>query len=153
MKPSFTKRFEAFIMPDMNYGCWLWTGTMNSDGYGNFGVKASCHAKAHRVSYEIYKGKIPPGLIVRHKCDNPSCVNPDHLELGTHADNSSDRSKRNRTALGAKNGKSVLKPEQVYSIRSLASVGMSERVIAREIGVHRGTVNAVLSGRTWAHLH
>jgi len=78
-------------------GCWIWTGASDSKGYGRMasGFKKS-PLKAYRVSYELFVGIIPDGLVVRHKCDVTSCVNPNHLEVGTQKDNMQDASKRGR---------------------------------------------------------
>jgi hypothetical protein len=143
-------RFEKFVSPEPNSGCHLWMGTVDDCGYGLFGVGGSGNSRrAHRVAYEIYRGAIPHGMIVRHKCDNPGCVNPDHLIVGTHRQNSQDRAVRNRTARGLINGKAVLTPETVRLIRQSS---LSERKIARQLDVSRGTVSAVRSGRTWGHV-
>ena len=144
------ERFERFVSPEPNTGCWLWTGAHDASGYGHFGVASSTPNRAHRVAYRLYCGEIPPGAIVRHKCDTPACVNPNHLLLGSSADNASDRSERGRTAVGERNGKSKLTPELVRKIRGMTN--LSERAIAAQIGVHRGAVSAVLSGRTWGHV-
>lgn len=76
-------------------GCWEWTANALKSGYGRFKLDGK-QMYAHRVAYELMVGLIPPGVKVRHKCDNPPCVNPDHLELGTHADNMRDRDERGR---------------------------------------------------------
>lgn len=90
---SFEERFEAnFEKAD---GCWEWTGTRVEFGYGQI-IRDGRRLRAHRVAYEIAYGPIPDGLVVRHKCDNPPCVRPDHLELGTRADNNQDRENRGR---------------------------------------------------------
>ena len=85
-------------------GCWIWMGCVDKLGYGRM---SSCFGKppfkAYRVSYELFVGKIPDGLLVRHKCDTPSCVNPNHLEVGTQKDNVNDASLRGRL-----NAKSLL---------------------------------------------
>lgn len=85
---------------DVRDGCWSWRAARNPKGYGVF----SCEGRtvsAHRFSYELYNGPIPSGMVVRHKCDNPPCVNPDHLELGTQADNERDKINRGRYRNGA----------------------------------------------------
>jgi hypothetical protein len=84
--------FERKILKQPN-GCWLWNGALNKDGYGVFGIKAE---GAHRASYKMYKGEIPKGILVCHKCDIPRCVNPDHLFLGTQLDNIRDAQSKNR---------------------------------------------------------
>jgi hypothetical protein len=138
------------ISPEPNSGCWLWTAAVDQFGYGLFGVGGSGkNTRAHRWAYEYYKGKIPPKMKACHTCDVPSCVNPDHLFIGTDADNIRDRNKKNRTAKGVKIGNSVIKPEQVSLIRSSA---LSERSLAKELKVSRGTINAIRSGRTWSHI-
>jgi hypothetical protein len=92
-------RLAAFVQarhtPEPNCGCWLWTGHVNRAGYGVID-RGGRKLGAHRVSYEMNKGQIPHGLVVRHTCDVPSCVNPDHLLIGTQADNIQDAVKRNR---------------------------------------------------------
>jgi len=83
------ERFERFIVKDIS-NCWVWNGSVNLNGYGQFRV-AQKIMLAHRASYELYKSEIIPGLIVRHKCLSKKCVNPEHLELGTYTDNARDR--------------------------------------------------------------
>lgn len=148
-----SERFSMFmdkVSPEPNSGCWLWAGSSNADGYGHFGVGGSGKVrKAHRVSYEHHHGEIPPGMLVCHKCDNPACVNPEHLFLGTPRENSEDRDHKGRQALGIENGKAVLNDALVKYIRETP---LSERVIANQLGVSRGTVNAVRSRRTWNHV-
>jgi len=143
-------RFEAKCCPEPNSGCWLWDGSTKKDGYGQFGIGGSGKTRsAHRVSYELYKGPIPNGYFVCHKCDNPACVNPDHLFVGTPGENTADRDAKGRTALGEKNGKSKLTEQQVKLIRES---NLSERKIAAMLGFHRGTINAVRRGKTWSHV-
>lgn len=139
------ERFHSRVVV-MSSGCWSWSGARNKQGYGHIGIAASKNAKAHRVSYEIHFGKIPNGALVCHSCDNPWCVNPMHLFLGSHQVNMADRGEKGRTATGERNGKSKITREIAAYIKQSA---LSERVIALELGVHRGTVNAVRSGKTW----
>ena len=152
VRKPLAERFEAFVMRDPNSGCWLWTGFCNPEGYGYIGVEPSIPRKAHRVSYELHKGPIPSGMLVRHKCDVPWCVNPDHLELGTDAENMRDRDVRKRTAVGKRNGKSKLTPEQAAEIKIGISTGKTDRWLSNIYGVAHGTIYAIRHGRTWAHI-
>lgn len=92
--------FETRVAPDLNSGCWLWAGCLNQDGYGRVGMKRAGRVKmvaAHRLSYEAFHGPIDAGLWVLHKCDTPTCVNPNHLFLGDVKDNMADCSRKGRT--------------------------------------------------------
>lgn len=148
-RPSEIDRFLDKVSPEPNSGCWIWTATVNQDGCGHFGIGPAKCEKAHRASYRIFKGEIPTGLIVCHKCDAPSCVNPDHLFLGTSQDNMDDAKSKGRMALGERSGVARLTEDAVRFIRTSP---LSQRQLAKVLGVHRGTVDAVLSGRTWAHV-
>jgi hypothetical protein len=91
------ERIERLSMPEPNTGCWLFIGSLGSNGYGKLkGVRARTTIMAHRYSWEAHNGPIPRGLFVLHRCDQPSCVNPDHLFLGTHVDNMTDMVKKGR---------------------------------------------------------
>jgi hypothetical protein len=93
------ERFMAKVSPEPTSGCWLWTGALGMDGYG---IRVHLHGeerkprRAHRASWEIFRGPIPDGLWVLHRCDNPPCVNPDHLFLGTQTDNIRDAVRKGR---------------------------------------------------------
>jgi hypothetical protein len=138
------------VSPEPNSGCWIWTGTANKDGYGQFGIGPSRSEKAHRSSYRIFKGEMPGKKLVCHKCDVPSCVNPDHLFLGSALDNTTDAKNKGRMAFGTRSGVARLTEEDVRFIRR--SAGVAARIIAEKIGVSRGTVEAVRDGRTWTHV-
>lgn len=99
MKPNLMENAKAIIlsrsMPEPNSGCWLWITGVNKRGYGVLTICQKQHG-AHRVSYQAFKGQIPDGLVVMHKCDTPSCVNPDHLSTGTVLDNNKDAASKRR---------------------------------------------------------
>lgn len=77
-------------------GCWEWKLVRNSQGYGNTTVGSSIRGGAHRISYAVFNGPVPQGMVVMHLCDNPPCINPDHLKLGTHEENVKDCHKKGR---------------------------------------------------------
>ena len=129
-------------------GCLVWTGRTNC-GYGTFGTKL----RAHRVAWELANGRpVPPGLMVRHKCDNPPCIEPTHLEIGTAADNSRDAVERGRTARGARNPQTVLSEDKVQMIRWLRRRGWKRSLVARAFGVDKTTVRGMEQGDAWRYL-
>lgn len=132
-------------------GCWEWTGVIIPDGYGQVGCR---HKKTHRVAYELMVGPIPDGLCVLHRCDNPPCVNPDHLFLGTVADNNADRDAkgRHRALQGSANGSAKLDERRVCEIREMLRNGVRGVDIAREFGVSPSAVSLIATGRRWDHL-
>lgn len=92
-------RLMSFVSPEPNTGCWLWTGIMTRDGYGKLVTDRGdtrTNSRAHRLSYELFHGPIPNGLVVCHHCDTPLCVNPQHLFIGTVGDNVRDAVKKRR---------------------------------------------------------
>jgi hypothetical protein len=97
------ERFDERWTPEPNTGCFLWHGTRQRGGYGFFKA-LGVYARAHRFSYERANGKIPDGFVVCHRCDTPECVNPDHLWIGTSAENTRDRDRKGRTARGDRSG-------------------------------------------------
>ena len=98
-----TARFWAKVNKDGPNGCWVWTASTTPFGYGKFGIHGQSPALAHRYSYELAYGRIPDGMKVLHGCDNPSCVNPAHLFLGTQADNLADMYAKGRWKPGKPN--------------------------------------------------
>lgn len=131
--------------------CWLWSGTLDRDGYGRFGLNNRQPA-AHRISWQLHKGEIPAGLNVCHHCDTPACVNPDHLFLGTQKDNLSDCARKGRTALGEKQGRSKLRVPDVLEIRRMGAVGIPQRTIASQFNVSQSSVSDIVSRRKWPHV-
>jgi len=141
------ERFWAKVIVRGASECWEWFANKNNKGYGMFCVSTAVGKKlAHRVSYEMKFGRIPKGLIVRHKCDNPACVNPAHLELGTMKDNARDCSERERT------GKTKLTNEDAAEIRRRYIAGESRTSIAKAFGVGDPLAQDIIYGRSWTHL-
>lgn len=148
---SLPDRFAAFVEVAPSDECIVWPQeSCFTSGYGLIRYQGK-NLRAHRVSYEIHKGEIPPGMLVRHKCDNPPCVNPDHLEAGTHADNMRDKSDRNRAAVGERSGLSKLTEAQVLEIRELAK-GHTHTSISLEYGVTSANIDAIVKRKTWRHI-
>lgn len=130
-------------------GCWEWTGAKRR-GYGLFACGGKSQT-AHRVSYEVYHGGIPAGMVVRHTCDNPACINPGHLLIGTVAENVGDRELRGRRNVkGEQIGTSKLTKDQVFEI--LASP-LSNVELADKYGVHKTNIWAIRAGKSWKHLN
>jgi hypothetical protein len=141
-------RFESFIHYEPNSGCWLWDGS-NTRGYATFRLAGSSTGRAARISYERTYGPISINLQIRHKCDTPACVNPDHLIPGTAGDNAQDKIDRHRVLRGTKNPVSKLSDEQVLAIRSDAR---PYPVMAREHGVSTATICNVRKRKVWRHV-
>ncbi len=114
--------------------------------------KPTRYVVAHRISYELNCGEIPAGMVVCHKCDNPPCVRPDHLFLGTRQDNIEDMRRKGRAARGTKHFRAKLDPDKVRDIRRRHKDGEAVKLIAKSLGVRPGTVYAVIDGKTWAHV-
>ncbi len=125
---------------DKSGECWLWLGGRNKYGYGIFFKPGEQRVRAHRYAYERVHGPIPAGLVVLHTCDNPACVNPAHLQVGTRDDNNKDSVLKKRNAFGIKNGHTILTAEQVSAIRADLR---SQAEIARELGVNQSTVSRI----------
>lgn len=129
------------------WGCWEWVGAKTPKGYGWFGLTHRKSVMAHRMSYSLFHGSIPDNKIVLHLCDNPGCVNPVHLELGTHLDNARDRDSKRRNCYGARHHNVKLTDQDVITIRCRWQNGDSCPAIAKGYGVARRTVWAIATGR------
>lgn len=137
---------ETFwMMIRRNGGCLEFTGGKSDKGYGKLNFNGRTQ-RAHRVSWELTNGPIPDGMFVCHDCDNPPCINPMHLFLGTAVENSRDMVDKHRQASGHRNGRSVLTPEQVMEIRSNPKIPAAR--LARKYGVHHSSVKNVRKGKS-----
>lgn len=148
------ERFWAKVSPEPNTGCWLWMAADNGVGYGVFASVPPRMAYAHRFAWELATGPIPDGMEVCHRCDQPSCVNPEHLFLGTHAENMADRDRKGRTrggeAAGERNPNAKLRLSDVVSIRGRHAAGETCRGLAVEFGVTEGAIRLAVKGLTWS---
>lgn len=136
--------------------CWIWTGSKSRKGYG--GIRESEGRRllrAHRVSWAIHHGPVNDEDCVLHHCDNPACVRPDHLWIGTYKDNAVDAARKGRSPLmqhpesarrGERHHMAVLTDSQVAELRALHVAGHAKRSLARKFGVSRGCVCGILRG-------
>ena len=161
------------IQPHMQTPCWIWTAYKNKDGYGRFGVGDKI-LSAHRVVWTfthcpIPNDNSPHGICVLHRCDLTSCVNPDHLFIGTQTDNIRDRESKGRgnhtcgekhhmrihpeKAQGEANGRAKLTIEQIIDIRTIyAAGGTTQRHLATLFGMSEPTINQIIRRKKWAHV-
>lgn len=132
--------------------CMVFTGTTLKNGYGQIrsGFKKMY---AHRLAYELYKGKIPTGKVVRHTCDNPPCCNPDHLILGTYLDNNRDSIERGRDSRGTKVKSAKLNDDLVREIRKKYSTGKyTQKQLSVEYGITPANIGRVVNNKSWTHV-
>lgn len=130
--------------------CWPWTGCRTPKGYGLAGFTSGT-VGAHRLSYRMHKGEIPPGMVVCHRCDNPPCCNPNHLFLGTHRDNVLDKIAKGRdnSPNGSRHWNSKLTEAQAFAIYNDPR---TQREIVADYGISRGTVSQIKNGQGWRHV-
>jgi DNA-binding XRE family transcriptional regulator len=173
--PDWGDRFWRHVHPEALSGCWLWHGYAHGSlGHGRVTINKR-RVMAHRYAYEQAFGAIPDGLCVCHRCDVPACVNPDHLWLGTPAENTADMVAKGRQAkgdrassrlhrhlrprgerlsrklAGERNASAVLTIEQVLSIREeYAAGGVSQSQLGAKYGVARGTIASITQGKSWS---
>lgn len=140
---------------DMSAECWVWTGSRMPKGYGQL-RRAGGTYTAHRFSWTLAHGPIPAGLMVLHHCDNPPCVRPDHLFLGTAKDNTTDMRSKGRARGGSSKGEAHpmarVTEADVLWIRAEAANGMPIAEIARRVGLTRSPVDAIVRRSSWRHV-
>lgn len=150
---SVKERLETGMEVDENTGCHIWIRGKDPDGYGRLKSRNKTD-RAHRLSYETYVGEIPKGLMVLHKCDNPSCINPSHLFLGDQRENIGDMLRKGRSnyAKGEKSGSAKLKESDIIRIVSCFVRNVSDRKIAKDFQTTRANVQSIRKGKTWGWL-
>ena len=150
MSKRIEERFWKKVDKSTLSGCWEWMAYKLPQGYGRFRVAGRMQL-AHRVSYELTHGPIPDGMFVCHRCDNRGCVNPDHLFLGTQADNLRDMREKGRAApvVGEAHGAARLTEADVLAIRADTR---TQAAIAADYGVTQPLVNKIKRRKTWAHV-
>lgn len=159
MKDIIRQRFYAKVRKTDN--CWLWIGAKQTPrrsqpiGYGVMVVRSSPRQAvlAHRLSWELHRGPIPRDKCVLHHCDNPPCVNPDHLFLGTQIENIEDCTSKGRKQKGEQHVRAVLKEVEVVQIKRRIRNGDSVCDIASDYGRPHGTIWAISVGRSWRHIN
>jgi hypothetical protein len=150
-KSYCSRRCYFLANAEQGDGCWIWKGYKRPGGYGEayFGSKPNRErVLAHRLAWEVEFGD-PGDMVVCHHCDNPSCVNPRHLFLGTRADNNADRNAKDRQAKGERNGPAKLTEAQVVEIRADPR---THREVALQYGVKETAIGSIRLRKTWSHV-
>lgn len=152
-------RIMAKVIIDKKTSCWNFVGSLNRGGYGQVEVMGGKNVTVHRFMYEHFKDKVPEGLLVCHSCDNKKCCNPEHLWVGTCADNSKDMCRKGRSASGEKQGSCRLTVENVKLIRKIytkygkptvhKNSWCTHQFLADEFGVALATICQVIGRMTW----
>lgn len=143
---------DAYLMRRVSVkqetNCWEWQLSKVKGGYGKASLRGA-NLMAHRAVWESRRGQIPDGMILCHSCDNPACVNPEHLFLGTHSDNSADMVSKGRQAKGEKIFLAYLTEEVVREVRNESGTYAE---IAKRLGLKPGNVRLIRRGDTWKHV-
>jgi hypothetical protein len=150
--PEFARFFSHVEISD-RADCWEWTGNKPDGRYGHFSVSGKA-IKAHRWIYAALCGPVADGVVIRHKCDNPCCVNPSHLTAGTPADNVHDMHDRGRNAdrRGEKHPLAKLTADDVIELRRLKAMGLTNRAIADKFGISVQQAGKIARRENWRHV-
>jgi hypothetical protein len=151
MHPNNIEILHKKSIVDPETGCRIWLGPKDKNGYGKTTYYCK-HIRVHRLVYELLISDIPKGLLIRHSCHNPSCINIDHLSLGTEQDNRDDCVNADRHAKGVKNGCSKLKDTDIIAIKKLNTEGISYQKLAIKFGVSKSAIWQIITGRSWRHV-
>jgi len=154
---NLRERFERKIAKIPFHPCWEWVGAMANERYGCLWIgtaKRRVAVRAHRIAWELFNGPVPHGMHVCHHCDNPLCVNPDHLFLGTHADNMADMAKKGRTRAlaGEAHPSSKLSDDTIREIRIARQRGSTLAALAVRFAVSAVLIGRIVKRRNWAHV-
>lgn len=147
-RPPLMERFWRGVECLGPWDCWPWLRSRQSSGHGRFSIRGR-HMQAHRVAYELTRGPIPDGMLVRHLCSNPPCCNPNHLEIGTQTDNMRDMVEAGRSTANSRNARAKLTEENVRAAIHMRRAGMTLKHIAKLFGVHLDTVSKATIGTSW----
>lgn len=156
MKTIEQRFWEKADKKDLN-SCWLWTASSTIGGYGRLRCKRNekwIVISAHRYSYELHFGSISNEIQVLHTCDTPACVNPDHLFLGTHLDNMTDKrnKKRGLSARGENHSSAKLTENEVIEIRKNYAVGIRQAELAKKYSVAQTLISHIVTRGAWKHV-
>lgn len=149
-RPPLEERFWSRV--DRSEGCWLWRGHINHDGYGRLPVGDPGRSRmimAHRLALFLDGREVPPGMVTRHKCNTPACVRPDHLEIGTQAENVGDTVQSGHVPRGEDAHNAVLTEAAVVDIRTSLE---PSHVLAARYGISVKTLHHVRAGKRWSHV-
>lgn len=148
-------RFWKKVHKGLPDECWPWLGGLTYDGYGRMVADNNQRIRCHRISWMLSYGPIPDHLKVLHKCDNPRCVNPNHLFLGTIAENNRDKMMKGRSSRcqGTEHGRAKLNNEQVIAIREMLDSNMfTQTEIAIKFNISQGLVSCIRRNKNWSHI-
>lgn len=152
------EKFLSKSFPEPNTGCWLWVGKTTADGYGQLhpGDNEFGLSSAHRYSYTIHHGHISANLQVLHKCDQPCCINPDHLFLGTQQENIADmdRKGRRKVGMGVRHSRAKIDDDIALSIKAMYRTGLYKQTdLANRFNISRSVVSKIVNGNGWKHVN